>query len=185
MFIAFRFTSLINFYALNFRVKLFKRIRQWWESRSLKTSKTGLNISCYHHCDQCIPSSLLAQINTDPYETCNGNLLLQIVIYFFGFRSCNVATRSNVARPTSRRHPRNPAAGVNRAQHITSVKVFFALVLLLIASYIPTILFFQGIVSHYWNHLYFINHIGNPIVYYVINKTFRKDVNLLFKSLVK
>lgn len=35
--------------------------------------------------------------------------------------------------------------------------------------------------NYYWCYLYFVNHVGNPLAYYAINKQFRKEVNRMVK----
>ena len=67
------------------------------------------------------------------------------------------------------------------AQHVTSVKVFIAVFLLYLFSYLPSFLILFGVVDNFvFVYTYFLNHVGNPICYYVINKEFRKDVHKLF-----
>lgn len=76
--------------------------------------------------------------------------------------------------------PANRRSMARRLQNLTAVRIFIALFLLLIVSYIPTIAFTTGLVNQpMLTYLYFINHTGNPIAYYVINERFRKEVNLL------
>ena len=70
-----------------------------------------------------------------------------------------------------------------RARHVTSVKVFAAILVIFILSYLPTILVINQIFDNFYiAYLYFINHIGNPVAYYVINRQFRSDVNKLIRS---
>ena len=63
--------------------------------------------------------------------------------------------------------------------HATTVKVFIGVSILFVASYIPLV------VAHITDHLLFykffytINHIGNPIICYTLNKKFREDANAL------
>lgn len=80
---------------------------------------------------------------------------------------------------------RQSTSNANRSKHITAVKVFIALFLILIVSYIPTRLVRSETAENFYvTYLYFVNHVGNPLVYYAINKTYRSDVNQLIGGLV-
>lgn len=71
----------------------------------------------------------------------------------------------------------------HRSQHLTAVKVCVALVLLLVVSYLPSILLHTGVVPYFSvTYMYFFNHIGNPVAYYVISKNFRRDVAVVFRE---
>ena len=69
----------------------------------------------------------------------------------------------------------------SRSQHVTTVKVFVAVFLLYLFSYLPSFLLLSGKVENFFLvYTYFLNHVGNSICYYVINREFRKDVHSLF-----
>ena len=76
---------------------------------------------------------------------------------------------------------RRSSTSQSRAQHVTTVKVFIAVFLLYLFSYLPSFLILFGVVDNFvFVYTYFLNHVGNPICYYVINREFRKDVHNLF-----
>ena len=66
--------------------------------------------------------------------------------------------------------------------HVTTVKVFIGVSILFVASYIPVV------VAHLTSHhtvskfLYMMNHVGNPIIYYALNKRFRNDAKQWFAN---
>ena len=61
--------------------------------------------------------------------------------------------------------------------HLTSVKTFFAITLLLILSYVPVALDMLEVYDiRYSGYSIFVNHVFNPLIYYVCNATFRQDV---------
>ena len=76
-----------------------------------------------------------------------------------------------------------------RARHIGMLKIFIAVSILFVASYVPLALAVSGALSlpkQYKKtpkYAYMINHIGNPLIYYTLNKTFRADTNDLVRGL--
>ena len=71
----------------------------------------------------------------------------------------------------------------NRARNLTTVKVFSAVLILYLASFLPPILVALDIISNFYvSYMYFLNHVGNPFCYYVINREFRKDVHELMRK---
>ena len=42
----------------------------------------------------------------------------------------------------------------------------------------------EEIEALYLAYLYMINHIGNPIIYYAVNKRFREDANALGRKFI-
>ena len=61
------------------------------------------------------------------------------------------------------------------------IKIFAAITLLFVFSFAPCILFMFNIARPF--HLmyaYFINHCGNPFVYYFLDKSFREEVKSIF-----
>ena len=94
------------------------------------------------------------------------------------------STTKNSANERDNKQPRFSASqyrAQSRSQHVTSVKVFVAVFLLYLFSYLPSFLILFGVVDNFvFVYTYFLNHVGNPICYYVINREFRKDVHNLF-----
>ena len=61
--------------------------------------------------------------------------------------------------------------------HLTSVKTFLAITLLLIFSYVPVALDMLEVYDvRYSGYSIFVNHVFNPLINYVCNTAFRQDV---------
>lgn len=74
----------------------------------------------------------------------------------------------------------------NNARHITTIKVFMALLAISVLSYVPPGLVASKVLPNfYFLYLYFINHVANPVAYYAINRQFRKGVNSIVKDWFK
>ena len=72
-----------------------------------------------------------------------------------------------------------------RARHVTTAKVFIAVVILFVLSYVPVlIVVLTGRYGSFARYIYMINHIGNPIIYYTFNECFRRDTNEFVRALV-
>ena len=58
-----------------------------------------------------------------------------------------------------------------------AVKIFLAITGLYIFSFTPVFLNFARLVDDFTiNYIYFLNHIGNPIIYFIVDDTFRTHV---------
>ena len=58
-----------------------------------------------------------------------------------------------------------------------TVKVFLSLTLLFIISFVPTILGTLIFQEYYFlRYGYFINHFGNPIIYFLLDNVFRSEI---------
>ena len=71
----------------------------------------------------------------------------------------------------------NSNAKAKHARHVSTVKVFVGVTILFLMSYIPVIFRVLMVKALYLQYLYMINHIGNPIIYYALNKKLREDAN--------
>lgn len=108
---------------------------------------------------------------------------LYILCRFICFRSSATSRRGDVTNGRSLQKERS-MTGITRAQHMTSVKVFCALFLQLIVSYIPVVIHNISPNGNWkYMYLYFFNHIGNPMAYYAINKQFRQEANQIVREL--
>ena len=78
----------------------------------------------------------------------------------------------------------NAIAKEKRARHVTTVKVFVGVTILFLVSYMPvvvTVVMINDVYKH-TAVMYMINHVGNPIIYYALNKKFREDANALGRN---
>ena len=68
--------------------------------------------------------------------------------------------------------------GKNSALHKT-IKIFISVTILFLVAYIPSVFKMTNLVEDFFPimYAYFINHFGNPIIYYVMDEMFRKEVN--------
>ena len=72
------------------------------------------------------------------------------------------------------------AVTTENSVHVTTVEVFVSVSILFVAPYTPVTLSTLTANNHIiYKILYMINHVGNPIIYYALNKKFREDVNAL------
>ena len=75
---------------------------------------------------------------------------------------------------SAERANQQPAA---RGKHVLMMKVFAAITFLFLVSYTPVVLLIVRATHNFHVlYMYFINHIGNPIVYLIFIKQFRADV---------
>ena len=74
--------------------------------------------------------------------------------------------------------------GTKGSVHVTTVKVFVGVSILFVASYIPVVI--AHLTAHHiiFKLLYMMNHVGNPIIYYALNKRFRKDAIKMVRKVV-
>ena len=61
-----------------------------------------------------------------------------------------------------------------------TTKIFVCLTLLFIVSFFMLVLSASELFGFYVLYAYFINHIGNPIVYFIYNAQFRQQVREIF-----
>ena len=72
-----------------------------------------------------------------------------------------------------------------RARHVTTAKVFTSVVILFVLSYVPIVTaLLTAMYARLARYMYMINHIGNPLIYYTFNKSFRRDTNEFVRALV-
>ena len=64
------------------------------------------------------------------------------------------------------------------------IKMFAAITMLFLLSFVPTLLFlFKVVTKFHVMYAYFLNHCGNPFVYYILDKSFRDKVKHVFSKL--
>ena len=69
-------------------------------------------------------------------------------------------------------------ASQTRAAHIKTLRLYVGVLCLFIASYVPNII--VGITGiHVLIYFFFVNNIGNPVVYYILNEEFQNEVKKL------
>ena len=65
------------------------------------------------------------------------------------------------------------------------LKIFLTISLLFFVSFVPVFLAMTGVIHNFYvMYAYFINHFGNPIIYFYIDKSFRKDTYRLAKIIL-
>ena len=65
------------------------------------------------------------------------------------------------------------------------MKMFLAITLLFVASFLPSILEITGITnSWFMMYTYFLNHFGNATVYFIVDKEFREEVFRLKNKII-
>ena len=59
-----------------------------------------------------------------------------------------------------------------------TIKIFIAISLLFVLSFLPSVLILFGFVNGFAVvfYAYFVNHFGNPIVYFIIDKNIREQL---------
>ena len=73
-----------------------------------------------------------------------------------------------------------------RARHVTTTKMFAAISLLFVLSYAPVLMVIVNVSNNFHIlYVYLINHVGNPIIYFVVNEHFRKDVKKIWAKIWK
>ena len=79
-----------------------------------------------------------------------------------------------------------------KSQHrdTKTIKMFIAIAVLFVVSFLPAVLMLLDIVNSFSvMYAYFINHFGNPIIYYIIDNQFReqvtKDISKIRSCLIK
>ena len=64
-----------------------------------------------------------------------------------------------------------------------SIKIFISMTLLFLISFIPYIFGLTGFFkSPFVLYLYFINHFGNSLIYFIIDSNFRNEANRVLKK---
>ena len=119
--------------------------------------------------------------------TIAGCLVIIVVSYTIIIRKLmqqNVKVQSefNMHKTDSNNVHMKKAVTTEGSVHVTTVKVFVGVSILFVASYIPVVV--AHLTAHHivYKFLYMINHVGNPIIYYVLNKKFRNDATDLFRK---
>ena len=112
--------------------------------------------------------------------TIAGCLVIIVVSYTIIIQKL-IHQNSKVQSELSKIHTKTPTA-TKSSVHVTTVKVFVGVSILYVASYIPVVI--AHLTAHHivYKFLYMINHVGNPIIYYVLNKKFRNDATDLFRK---
>ena len=67
-----------------------------------------------------------------------------------------------------------------RKKHLVAVKTFLSIWVCLIVSYLPGYVVTLGLLHPAAIFLYFINHLCNPLIYFMFNKEFRRSVRNMF-----
>ena len=71
-------------------------------------------------------------------------------------------------------------------KHVILMKVFAAITLLFLITHTPILLLsFRLTHNFYIMYIFFINHIGNPVVYFIMMKRFRKEVKVTCMKCVR
>ena len=65
-------------------------------------------------------------------------------------------------------------------KHVVAVKTFLTIWLCLLVSYLPGYFVTLGLLRREAIFLYFINHLCNPLIYFMFNNEFRKSVRKIF-----
>ena len=87
---------------------------------------------------------------------------------------------TGAAKPTSRRD--KVPAKTTRKMHVQAIKVYSSIFLLFTLSLVSLVLVMRTNILAF-AYVYSINHIGNPIIYYVFVPKFRETVNTYCKNL--
>ena len=90
--------------------------------------------------------------------------------------TCNLSTDNKIRAPTSQQDMTSVplARKVKPAHaHIRMVTTLFMLSVIFIISWLPLFLYGLGLVSPVWRILVYLNNIGNPFLYAVVNAKFR------------
>ena len=69
-----------------------------------------------------------------------------------------------------------------REVHIKALRLYVAVLALFVLSNVPNV-FHMLTGFRFLNYFFYVNCIGNPVVYYIFNEKFRNDFNDLFKKL--
>ena len=80
---------------------------------------------------------------------------------------------------------KNAIAKAKCTRHVTTVKVFVGVTILFLVSYTPAIMRVSMVEGLFLKYVYMINHIGNPIIYYAMNKQFRENANALLGKWIR
>ena len=80
-----------------------------------------------------------------------------------------------------RRHEKVPSKAT-RKMHVQAIKVYSSIFLLFTLSLVSLVIVILSN-SVVWSYVYFLNHIGNPIIYYVFVPKFRETVNMYCRHL--
>lgn len=93
----------------------------------------------------------------------------------------NIAYVYRRAPTTTKTKEMKMTLSASRSRHATTIKVFMAILTMFILSYVPSILVHRRVFHNFYiTYFYFINHMGNAVAYYAINRKFRRCVNKLF-----
>ena len=97
----------------------------------------------------------------------------------------------NVQNGRTTVHSDRKSKKMSDSRDTKTIKIFISISLLFVLSFLPSVLILLGFVSDFavLFYAYFINHFGNPIVYFIIDKQFRdqlkKDIEMLCNCLSK
>ena len=69
------------------------------------------------------------------------------------------------------------------AQHLTAVKMFSLITAFYLLGYVPFGLVASGLVPSEALFFYFVNHLCNPVIYFIFHARFRRDVIGLVNSI--
>ena len=96
--------------------------------------------------------------------------------------------------PTGREPPRSAATNLTRQDqdkiqsktarkmHVQAIKIYTSIFLLFTLSLVSLLIIIESN-NPSWTYAYFLNHIGNPIIYYVFAPKFREKVNTYCRRL--
>ena len=88
---------------------------------------------------------------------------------------CNEDKNQSAQRPQTQ----TVLAGKKQSNKLDEkmIKLFTGIAVLFLLSFLPLSLYMFYIVdSFHITYAWFINHFGNPVIYYVLDKSFRKEV---------
>ena len=92
---------------------------------------------------------------------------------------------ANTVQSVTQTEKQNAVRQKTRARHVTTAKVFIAVVILFVLSYLPIVItLLTAMHARPARYVYMINHIGNPLIYHTFNKSFRRDTNKFVRALV-
>ena len=72
-----------------------------------------------------------------------------------------------------------------RSRHLLVVKMFLAVAICFVLSFVAMNLVFTLRLDDRWYYLVFVNNISNPAIYYWLNKEFRKKYNDFWREASK
>ena len=96
--------------------------------------------------------------------------------------------RVQQAPATDTAHSRIVSESQERTKyHVKTMRIYIAVLVLFLATLIPPtiITISMADVQYQWvGYLYYINNIGNPLIYYAFNDKFRAEVKVMLRSIV-